>query len=627
MKNINLRINQKGITVTSLTIYVIVATIVVTILVFLNANFFSNINDLTEKSSIISENLNFKSAFLRDIKSENDIKVIDYNDNMIRLSNNVKYEIRILDKDEKIDANKKYAVYRNDTQVAKSIVQHTEIINEKEIKRGPYFEYDVNKNTVKVGIKFSDGKNVFLEDGTYIVGKEVNISWENSKPNLYIPPTSGDAPEVDPDIPEEDRIYAYLDKYGTLKIGSTYDADDAREAMIDYREVSETIVNGNPMWSNNSENIINVEFLEPVNLSSLENLFANCSNLVEIQNIEYMLVDEATTAEGAFQGCSSLMSVDMSDWNTSSITNMSNMFNGCSNLNLLNLNAIDTSAVTTMAGMLQDCSDLVDLSIDAISTDSLTDMSDMFNGCSSLLSLKLNRFNTKQVTDMSRMFANCNNIVNIENDKWETDGLQAIDEMFYNCKRLVSTSLANFNLTNVTSFANLFKNCSGLLTVDLKGVDTSSVTDMSNMFAGCMKLEEIVQLTSLDTSKVTDMSGMFKDCSAIKSLEFGEDSIFTTEEVTDMSEMFKGCGSLKQLILEAFDTANVTNMTSMFEACGNLTELDLQNFNTDKVENMSRLFMNASKLSQILVNDAWNSNNAITDNMFDGCGVSSVDEV
>ena len=40
---------NKGITITSLTIYVIVATIIVGILVFLNANFFSNINDLTEK--------------------------------------------------------------------------------------------------------------------------------------------------------------------------------------------------------------------------------------------------------------------------------------------------------------------------------------------------------------------------------------------------------------------------------------------------------------------------------------------------------------------------------------------------------------------------------------------------
>ena len=87
---------KRGITITSLTIYVIVATIVVLILVFLNANFFSNINDLTNKANIVSECLNFQSALIRDIKAENDVKVTDYNHNMIKLSNNVRYEIRVL---------------------------------------------------------------------------------------------------------------------------------------------------------------------------------------------------------------------------------------------------------------------------------------------------------------------------------------------------------------------------------------------------------------------------------------------------------------------------------------------------------------------------------------------------
>ena len=78
-------LNNKGITITSLTIYVIVATVIVLILVFLNANFFSNINDLTAKANIVSEGLDFKSALIRDLKSENDLKVTDYNNNMIRM--------------------------------------------------------------------------------------------------------------------------------------------------------------------------------------------------------------------------------------------------------------------------------------------------------------------------------------------------------------------------------------------------------------------------------------------------------------------------------------------------------------------------------------------------------------
>jgi surface protein len=55
-----------------------------------------------------------------------------------------------------------------------------------------------------------------------------------------------------------------------------------------------------------------------------------------------------------FSNCSSLQSVPLFD--TSAVTNMSNMFNSCFSLQSVPL--FDTSAVTNMSGMFNSCSSL-----------------------------------------------------------------------------------------------------------------------------------------------------------------------------------------------------------------------------------------------------------------------------
>ncbi len=126
--------NKKGVTLSSLTIYVIVATVVIGVLAFLNAQFFSNINELTQESNIASKDLNFKSAFIRDIKS--DVIVTDYSSNRINLSNGVSYEVRKLDTDKE-----GYAVFRNDVKIADSIQYYSADI--------PFFTYDSENGVVK----------------------------------------------------------------------------------------------------------------------------------------------------------------------------------------------------------------------------------------------------------------------------------------------------------------------------------------------------------------------------------------------------------------------------------------------------------------------------------------------
>ena len=73
-----------------------------------------------------------------------------------------------------------------------------------------------------------------------------------------------------------------------------------------------------------------------------------------------------------------------------------------------------------MRGMFFRCSSLKELNLKNFNTINVTDMSFMFHGCSSLKKLNLLSFNTNNVTNMYCMFDNTNKLPNnaiITNDK------------------------------------------------------------------------------------------------------------------------------------------------------------------------------------------------------------------
>ena len=60
-----------------------------------------------------------------------------------------------------------------------------------------------------------------------------------------------------------------------------------------------------------------------------------------------------------------------------------------------------------MSYMFYECSSLKELNLNNFNTNNVTNMSGMFYGCLSLKELNLNNFNTNNVTDMYGMFDGC----------------------------------------------------------------------------------------------------------------------------------------------------------------------------------------------------------------------------
>ena len=60
--------------------------------------------------------------------------------------------------------------------------------------------------------------------------------------------------------------------------------------------------------------------------------------------------------------------------------------------------------------MFYECSSLKELNLNNFNTINVTNMSWMFHGCSSLKELNINNFNTINVTNMSDMFSGCSSL-------------------------------------------------------------------------------------------------------------------------------------------------------------------------------------------------------------------------
>ena len=95
-----------------------------------------------------------------------------------------------------------------------------------------------------------------------------------------------------------------------------------------------------------------------------------------------------------------LTSLDLSNFNTNNVKDMSDMFSECSSLTSLNLSNFNTNNVKDMSSMFYYCSSLTFLDLSNFNTSNVKDMKSMFSECSSLTCLNLSNFNTNNVQDM-----------------------------------------------------------------------------------------------------------------------------------------------------------------------------------------------------------------------------------
>lgn len=99
------------------------------------------------------------------------------------------------------------------------------------------------------------------------------------------------------------------------------------------------------------------------------------------------------------------------------------MFEGFSGVTL-NLTGFDTSEVTDMSSMFRDCTNLKFLDLSSFNTSNVLDMTGMFMNCKSLISLNLSNFVSNPNANADGMFLNCTSLKWLNILEWDISPLR-----------------------------------------------------------------------------------------------------------------------------------------------------------------------------------------------------------
>ena len=407
------------------------------------------------------------------------------------------------------------------------------------------------------------------------------------------------------DVGKDIQIINSYENYKRINNFDIKEDDWKYENEIDIKEnieikINEKIIEFSYVYKFEEEGKYQIEYLLLDSLTKTNHMFYNCTNITNL-NLSNFNTENVTDMSCMFQNCKSLANLNLTNLDTQNVINMCGIFMDCNSLTKLDLSNFNTQNVTDMYGMCNGCKSLVSLNLSSFNTQNVTDMGSMFNCCKSLKSLDLSSFNTQNVTNMGGMFDDCNLLNNIDLSNFNTENVTNMSIMFYGCNSLTSLDLSNFNTQNVNNMDSMFHFCKSLTSLDLSNFNTQNVRKMGWMFSYCNSLTNL-NITSFNTQNVEDMSNLFYDCNSLTSLDL---SSFNTQKATNMSKMFQYCKSLLNLNLSNFYTQNVTDMNCMFYGCNSLVKLNLSNFNTQNVSNMNEIFnyCNSLKKDNIITKD------------------------
>ena len=190
-----------------------------------------------------------------------------------------------------------------------------------------------------------------------------------------------------------------------------------------------------------------------------------------INGITYTVVDNSTISHRFYR--------DYFDLCTTLVTDMSRVFQGLTVVG--DISFWDTSNVTNMSQMFSSIW-VINGDIGNWDTSNVTDMSEMFQ--SATFNQDISSWNTAKVTNMSNMFM------------WVSEFNQDI---------------GSWNTAKVTNISNMFAYAEAF-NGDIGSWDTSSVTNMFGMFSRATAFNQ--DIGNWNTSAVTGMNYMFSEASA-----------------------------------------------------------------------------------------------------------------
>ena len=327
--------------------------------------------------------------------------------------------------------------------------------------------------------------------------------------------------------------------------------------------------------------------------------------------------------------------LDLSDWDTSNINNMSGMFNNCYSLTYIDLSKFNTSKVQSMNAMFSNCYSLTYIDLSNFNTSNVATIAEMFAGTRKINMIDMSKFDLSKLNNGSnyetsgfgKVFKGsyCENIKlpNMNLKKKFNTYYGDTFSFLYRLKSLQAPELVNSYTNNIIF---LFASDNELYDVDMSDWDFSNVTYAYGAFYGTKISNVSVNLSNAKDSIYSMFRFSYADSINISNLEI-------SNKITDTKYMFDNTKSTTIDFVDSngntkFDTSGVTNMSYMFSNSKNLTTINgLNKLNTSNLKDIGAMFYNCNNLTSIDISD-WDTSNInnvrsrITENnggLFENC--------
>jgi surface protein len=248
--------------------------------------------------------------------------------------------------------------------------------------------------------------------------------------------------------------------------------------MVEFEDSKTKFVN--PLQFNllNTKNITKISIYGVLVLMNPKNMFLDS----KIQSItgNIVLIGDST---GMFRNAISFTGVDISNWDTSQVTNMYCMFSNSINFNG-NIGSWDTSQVTDMTSMFSHAENF-NQDIDLWNTGNVTNMNYMFS-YSKNFNKYIGSWNTGKVKFMEEMFNNAISF-NQEIGNWKVSNVTNTSTMFHRALNF-NANISNWDTRNVINISWMFCNAINF-DQDISGWNLSKVKYKSLTFHGAKKFK------------------------------------------------------------------------------------------------------------------------------------------
>lgn len=169
-------------------------------------------------------------------------------------------------------------------------------------------------------------------------------------------------------------------------------------------------------------------------------------------------------------------------WTTANVENMSMMFGGTP-FKTIDVTNLDTSNVTDMSYMFDKCIDLEYLDLSSFDTSKVESMQGMFRACHSLTGVDFSSFDTSNVYTMESMFEQCYSFKQLDLSMFKADNISTMEKMF---------NMKPAERTNSNPYKHVVHNGKpSLEVIDISGMKFTGSVDMTGTFYNNDKLTTI----------------------------------------------------------------------------------------------------------------------------------------